>query len=81
MAAVASSEISDGVWEVGVDVEPGVYASTSVEHCYWERMGSFTGDDILANATADAGTHLIVEILPTDVGFTSQGCGTWRKRR
>ncbi len=81
VSAAPSGEFGDGVWEVGVDIEPGVYASTSVDHCYWERMSGFTGDDILANGTADAGTHVIVEILPTDAGFTSQGCGTWRKRR
>jgi hypothetical protein len=37
--------------------------------------GSF--EEILTNDFNSGRNHLVVDILPSDAGFTSRGCGTW----
>jgi hypothetical protein len=69
---------TDGTYKVGSDIQPGTYRTrVASSGCYYERMRDFTGgfDSILANDNTDG--PAIVTILPTDVGFTSNRCGTW----
>jgi hypothetical protein len=71
---------SDGVYQVGTDIQPGTYRTREgAPGCYYARLGGFSGElnDILANANTNA--PAVVTIRPTDVGFESQGCGTWTK--
>ncbi|MGH9211597.1 MAG: DUF1707 SHOCT-like domain-containing protein [Acidimicrobiales bacterium] len=70
---------------VGQDIQPGRYLATELTFsCYWERVSGPNGtlDEVIVNGlgTADleGGGHLIVEILATDAGFRTQGCGEWR---
>ena len=67
-----------GTLIVGTDIDPGIY-STRPNHddCYWERLSGFGGtfDEIIANGIGNP--RHIVEILSTDAGFTSSGCGRW----
>lgn len=70
----------DGTYQVGTDVQPGTYRTREDSlNCYYERLKNFTGglNGILANGNTNA--PAIVTIKPTDVGFNSQGCGTWTK--
>jgi putative cell wall-binding protein len=63
---------------VGSEVPAGTYRTrANSEGCYWERLAGFSGelDDILANQISDA--HEVVTILPSDLGFHSERCGTW----
>ena len=53
------------------------------EYCYWARLADLTGgseadsNGIIDNQAAlDAG-QVLVEILPTDVAFETNDCGTW----
>jgi len=68
----------DGTYRVGADIPAGTYrAPYPSGGCYWERLSGFSGsfEEIIANnftASPD-----IVTISPTDVGFSSEGCGTW----
>jgi hypothetical protein len=82
LSRISSSKtrIEDGIWIVGVDVTPGTYRTDPGRDCYWERMRNFTagGNSIIANGIPSGGSA-IVQINATDAGFTSQGCGTWRK--
>lgn len=75
-----SSPFSDGVYQVGPEVGPGLWRnSDSADGCYWARLSSFSGelDDIIINDfTFDIST---VMIDGTDVGFESNRCGTWTK--
>ena len=69
----------NGTHVVGTAVKPGRYiTTTSSKMCYWERVSGFGGsfDEIIANESAEA-AHLIVDILATDRGFKTNGCGTW----
>ena len=72
----------DGVYLVGIDIAPGRYrASAPSDACSWWRLNGFRGDlgygnDTLPDITAYGG-FAIVDILETDAGFRSDGCGTW----
>ncbi len=69
-----------GYFRVDEDIAPGTWRnSDSSEGCYWERLRGFswTLSDIITNEfTFDLD---IVTISETDVGFMSDGCGTWTK--
>ncbi len=70
--------ITDGTWQVGVDIEPGTYRNSGSDGCYWERLSGFSGEssDRIANGFPD-GDPALVTIQPTDVGFHSEDCGRW----
>jgi len=73
------TQISDGTWRVGIDIEPGTYRTEGTESCYWERLNGFSGEfgDLIANDFSTG--QAIVSILQNDAGFTSQGCGNWTR--
>jgi len=70
----------DGSFVVGTGItqaSPGTYRSAGGPDCYWQRTttpgGSFStilSSDFLSGPD-------VVTILPSDGGFTSQGCGNW----
>ena len=73
----------DGTYIVGVDIEPGRYRATDstngTEECFWLRLYDFGGtrgayEGLYAKSR---GSDPIADIDPSDVGFTSRGCGTW----
>lgn len=73
---------SDGTWRVGSEVKPGTYRVAAKTGCYWERMRGFGGDllkDIISNGVSGSDGPVTVTIKPTDKGFKSQLCGTWKK--
>jgi hypothetical protein len=73
-----SGTFGDGTFRVGVDIGAGTYrAANPSGGCYWERLSGFSGEfgDVIANNFTDAPE--VVTIAPTDVGFSSDGCGTW----
>lgn len=72
------AHFGDGTFQVGKDIQPGTYRTrVGSSNCYYERLKGFGGtvDDIIANNNTNA--PAIVTIATTDMGFTSQGCGTW----
>lgn len=77
---------ADGTYQIGAGaglVPPGTYKTTvpaDSSNCYWERQKSFGGgvDAIIANGNQGAGEPVIVTIAPTDKGFKTSGCGTWK---
>lgn len=71
----------DGIYQVGVDVQPGVYKSTAADsgNCYWSRLsGPDTGNDILDNGNSSG--QVLVTIAKSDKFFESSGCNAWTKR-
>jgi hypothetical protein len=69
----------DGIWVVGEDVEPGVYrAQGSGGSCYWARLRSLDGSDIITNHFGSA--NVSVEIHASDAAFETSGCGSWQLR-
>ncbi|MGW4247376.1 hypothetical protein [Nocardia sp. NPDC004722] len=78
-AALPTSMGTDSTFKVGIDIQPGVYkTTTAVQACVWARLSAITPD---ASATIQTGGALngtvTVEIKPTDVAFFTSGCGTW----
>jgi hypothetical protein len=73
-----ATTFGDGTYVVGTDIAPGTYRnSSSFGGCYWERLSGFGGsfDEIIANGLATY--RQVVTIKETDVGFSSNDCGTW----
>ena len=71
------STITTGLWAVGSEIAPGTWRTTGVENCVWKRLSGFSGassDTIEWGVYVDG--NVIVEISPTDVGFSSDDdCG------
>lgn len=70
----------DGTYRVGSSLKPGLYKATGTgDSCYWERLNGFSGsfDDINANHFGAANGY--VRILKSDKGFSTSGCGSWKK--
>jgi hypothetical protein len=73
-----ATSFGEGTFRVGVDIAPGTYRnSDSSQGCYWERLSGLGGtlDEIIANNFTYA--RQVVTISPSDVGFSSEGCGVW----
>lgn len=67
----------DGTWQVGVDVEPGTYASTGGADCRHAFTAAVTGSAIVAGAVGPSPTAVV---LADDSGFfATSGCGTWTR--
>ena len=70
----------DGTYRVGpAGVPPGTYKAPGGGSCYWERLSGFSGElnDIIANDVATR--NPIVTIAPSDAGFNTSDCGTWKR--
>ena len=68
----------DGTYRVGTQIKPGLYKSTGTgSGCYWERLSGFSGTLSQINANYFGTARTYVQILPGDVGFSSDGCGSW----
>ncbi|KQM82111.1 hypothetical protein [Agromyces sp. Leaf222] len=75
----AASFGGDGMFRVGIDVQPGTYytSGTSTDYCYWERLSSGDGsfDSIIANDIG-AGRRMIT-IASSDRFVNFSRCGSW----
>jgi len=74
-----ATSFGDGVYAVGIDIAPGTYSAPGGTNCYWERDSDLTGNSnsIIANDTPTG--PVTVPIAPTDKGFKTAGCGTWKQ--
>lgn len=68
---------SDGVWQVGKDIDAGTYrANNSVtDRCYWEIS---VGDDIVQNDIPGGGYPQVT--VNDGQQFKLQNCGTFTKQ-
>lgn len=79
-AAVAAGTVpGDGLFLVGVDIEPGQYRGNGGGTCYWARLSGTSGDfdEVIANDLPSGPT--VVTINPSDEAFETSGCGEWRR--
>lgn len=79
--AVAATSIDEGIWTVGVDVEPGTYrtAEPLSGYCYWAIYRSGTsGGDIVQNDGPEGGFPTVT--LSEGQDFENDGCGTFVKQ-
>lgn len=80
LETVEQNTITDGVWTVGDDVEPGSYRASDVSSdCYWQiTKGGSNGSDIIENDIPGGGNPSVT--LSDGQEFTSQRCGEWHKQ-
>ena len=80
-AQVAANSITNGIWTVGVDVEPGTYrvSEALTGYCYWAiyRTGS-NGRDIIENDGPTGGFPTVTLSVGQD--FENSRCGTFVKQ-
>lgn len=72
-----AADITEGVWTVGVDIDPGTYRTTDVAggDCYWSVLVSGTnGGDIVAN---HIGGGRPIVTLADGQDFETSRCGGW----
>ena len=69
--------IPDGTWMVGNEVAAGIYSAQGGAECSWKRLSGFSGASEDTIAAGSGAARLIVEILPTDKGFSTSSCGQW----
>jgi hypothetical protein len=77
---VAASQIKDGTWTVGVDIEPGTYrtADAVTSMCYWAILKTGTnGADIIQNDLPKGGFPSVT--LKAGQDFENS-CGVWTKQ-
>jgi len=76
---VAANTISEGIWTVGVDIEPGTYRTKESPYdCYWAIYTSGTNqDDIIQNEIVTGGIPTVT--LSEGQDFETNGCGDWVK--
>jgi hypothetical protein len=74
--------ITDGTYEVGVDIEPGKYKSsgTTGYGCYYARLKANDGSlgDIIQNNNSQGPS--VVTIKESDGYFETTGCAPWVKQ-
>jgi hypothetical protein len=71
---IKDNTITDGIWQVGVDFDPGLYRAPGGGLCYWARLDSADTGDIADNGL---GKNPTVQL---DSGFfETQDCGEWTK--
>ena len=66
-----------------IELSPGRYQASLWDGCHWIRLGGFSGGDGDRLESERSGAYddnppPVVDILPSDVGFFSDRCGTWR---
>jgi hypothetical protein len=68
----------NGTYRVGIDIKPGLYkAAGPGEFCQWQRLSGFSGKAAETEAWYIGSARTYVQILPSDVGFKTSGCGAW----
>ena len=76
-----TASFGGGTWQVGSEVEPGMWANTpAAAGCAWTRLSAFTwvSGSKIDEGTIAGGTPTQVRVEASDVGFyASAECGTW----
>lgn len=82
LVGTVGTTAGNGTYAVNVNLAPGLYLAPSAKYgCYWEIVSSFGGtfDEIIENDFVTSAGPQYVQIYSDDRGFTSSGCGTWKR--
>ena len=68
-----------GTWSVDAEIIPGTYVAEVPDGraCFWSRLSAFTGEPEDFAATDLAIGQSVATVQHYDIGFYSDGCGTW----
>lgn len=77
---IAARSVGQGVWTVGVDIEPGTYRTESPvsSTCYWAILRSGSNGDIVDNDIVTGGFPTVTLSVGQD--FENTRCGTFVKQ-
>lgn len=77
---IAAGTVTEGIWTVGVDIEPGTYRATDVSaDCYWAVLVTGTnGADIVDNDIPGGGNPTVNVEEGQD--FETTRCGSWERQ-
>jgi hypothetical protein len=69
----------DGIYLVGVDIEPGTYRNSDGGDCYWARLSGLSGDfnELITNGGSSG--QNVVEVKESDKALEVSRCGSWEK--
>jgi hypothetical protein len=67
----------DGTFEVGVDIEGGLYRSSGKQGCHYTVYGDAKGDDTLLDKTTAGSTSVS---LRAGTWFVTRGCAEWTRQ-
>lgn len=73
----SKTEFGGGTYIVGTDIQPGTYKSSTPNGCYWKRLADFYGNTDTLIDSDISNTQAVVQINASDIGFSSENCGTW----
>jgi hypothetical protein len=77
-AALNATSFSDGIYQVGRDVQPGIYRETQpAGTCYYAKLHSSTTSDIIDNANVNGPATVTLD--GSVAFFQTARCGTWTK--
>lgn len=72
---------TDGMYRVGIDIEPGTYRSggksEDTADCFWARLNSLNENDAIANGMSAGPQEVTVKA--SDRAFYTHHCQAWRK--
>ena len=75
-----TAPLTDGMWVEGLDVAAGMWRTTDAgPGCTWTRVADFSGETAAVKATGSGTEEHVVQIDPSDAGFVTKECGTWRR--
>jgi hypothetical protein len=77
-ATIEANSFGNGLFEVGVDIQPGTYHTEAPAGCYWAKLGP--DGDIIDNDFRASRGSLTVTIGRDAPFFESTDCGTWTRR-
>ena len=72
---VESNTITDGIWQLNSDFQPGLYRAPGGGGCYWALLGSADTSDIINNGGFSSNQTLQID----SPFFETNDCGDWTK--
>jgi hypothetical protein len=70
-----ATSFNDGLYQVGVAIQPGQYETDGSDSCYWAKLSTGDTNRVIVNHLG-AGPQTVTIDSPY---FESEGCGTWTK--
>jgi type II secretory pathway pseudopilin PulG len=70
-----SASFNDGLYQLGVAIQPGQYHTDGSDSCYWAKLSTGDTNRVIVNHLG-AGPQTVTIDSPY---FESEGCGTWTK--
>ena len=75
VAANAATSFGDGLYQVGVAIQPGQYRTDGTGTCYWAKLSTGDTNKVIVNSYSGGAQSVTID----SPYFESEACGTWTK--